>query len=148
MNTYTYRITVDQPVEVVYSLLMDQSQYPTWSEAWGTVSQMIGTWAVGDYVSFIDSQERGTKVRVEEMIPHRLIKTRHVAMVDGMNQDIEVTDDTMKAWIGTEEIYQLESINHQTLLTVIMVMDETFAGMVEEGWPKALQRFKAVCESL
>lgn len=147
MNTYTFSIVIDCPVQKVYPLLMDQSQYHKWSSSWGSVQQMIGTWEVGGYVSFIDSEQRGTKVLIEEMVPNRHILTKHIAMVDGINQELEPTDDVMKAWIGTREDYFFESSGEQTTLTITMVMDEAFSSMAQEGWPKALQQFKEMCES-
>lgn len=147
MNTYTFSIVIDRPVEQVYPLLMDQSQYHKWSSSWGSVHQMIGTWEVGGHVSFVDSDQGGTKVLIEEMVPHRHILTKHVAMVDINNQELTPSDDIMKAWIGTREDYFFESNGNQTTLTVTMVMDEAFAEMSQEGWPKSLQQFKEMCES-
>ena len=147
MNTYTFSIVIDRPVEQVYHVLMDPSQYSKWSSSWGSVHQMVGTWEVGNHVSFLDNEQGGTKVLIEEMVPHRHILTKHIAMVDINNQEREPENDVMKAWIGTREDYFFESNGNQTTLTVTMVMDEAFAEMSQEGWPKSLQQFKEMCES-
>ncbi len=146
-KTYLFETIIKQPVETVYQIFLDPTMYPKWNTSWGAVQYVRGTWEVGQHLTFIDDQKGGTKVVVNSLIPNQLIETEHIAMVDRHHQEIELTDDMMRAWIGTQEIYSFASISEGTcLFRVTMMMDEAFAQMIHEGWSQAIQDFKALCE--
>jgi uncharacterized protein YndB with AHSA1/START domain len=147
MQTYTFQIVIKRPVEDVFTRFLEGTDYPKWSKAWGPSQQMLGQWVVGSTISFIDHKEGGTKVLVEDIEPNTYIKSKHIAMIDKDNQELELTDDAMKRWIGSREDYFFESISpNKTSLTITMVMDEMFSDMANHGWPQALQDFKQLCE--
>ena len=108
-----------------------------------------GEWREGDYMSFFEGDNKGgTKVLVEEIKPGEHIKTKHVAMVDPQNVEIEPADEMSKKWIGSREDYYFKAASdNETTLEVMMTVDEAFQEMFDETWPKALQYFKEICES-
>ena len=84
---------------------------------------------------------------IEKIIPNELIKAKHVAMVNPQNIEVELTDEMMRKWIGSEEIYSFKRENNtETTLEVVMITDEAFEEMMD-AWPKALQLFKEICEA-
>jgi len=109
IQTYTYEIIIDQPVEAVYQRFIQASEYPKWSKAWGPHQQMIGSWENGSTVTFIDHEHGGAKVLVEDIKPYSHIKTKHIAMTTKDHQEIEHMDEVMKVWIGTLEEYYFSS---------------------------------------
>ena len=147
MKNLTYSTIINKPKDVVFTTMIDKSVYPQWAKAWGEGMAIAGEWKEGAHISFFDHAHGGTKVIIEELTPHDVIKMKHIAMVNLQNIEIEPTDDAMRKWIGSqEEYYFKERGKNQTLVEIIMITDEMFEKMME-AWPKALHYFKEVCES-
>jgi len=51
-----------------------------------------------------------------------------------------------KEWTGAKEAYQFSEQNGVTTLKVTIETIEKWAGMFEEGWPKAVEKLKELCE--
>lgn len=147
MKQYSYSIQINQPVEVVFNTLTDQSVFPEWVKAWGEGMVCEGEWQQGSHVSFFDRKQGGTKVIIESFLPNKEIKALHIAMVGPDNVEVSEMDGMMEKWIGTrEEYYFTKDSDSQTTLEVMMETDEAFAEMVAL-WPQALALFKGICES-
>ena len=147
MKTLTYSITINKPQAFVFNKMTDKSVYPDWAKAWGEGMTYEGEWKEGEHISFFDQTQGGTKVLVEEIVPNESIKTKHIAMVNPQNIEVEITDDMMRKWIGSKESYFFKKKSEtETTLEVIMVTDEAFEKMME-AWPKALQLLKEICEA-
>lgn len=147
MKTYTYSIKINKPQEHVFETMTDKSQYSKWAKAWGEGVTYEGEWKEGEYISFFDQTQGGTKIIIEELKPNEYIKTKHVAMVSPENVEVELTDDIMRKWIGSREDYYFKKeSDNETLLEVVMVADEAFEEMMEV-WPKALLHLKEICEA-
>jgi hypothetical protein len=147
MKTLTYSININKPHDVVFSKMTDKSVYPSWAKAWGKGMTYEGEWKEGEHISFFDQTQGGTKVLVEEIVANESIKTKHVAMVNPQNIEIELTDDMMRKWIGSQENYYFKKKGeNESTLEVVMIADEAFEKMME-AWSKALQLFKEICEA-
>ncbi|MEO1001754.1 MAG: SRPBCC domain-containing protein [Cyanobacteria bacterium J06638_7] len=147
MKMLTYSIVISKPQDVVFKTMTDKSVYPGWAKAWGEGMTYEGEWKQGEHISFFDQTQGGTKVLVEEIVPNESIKTKHVAMVNQQNIEIELADDMMRKWIGSQENYYFkEKSENETTLEVVMITDEAFEKMME-AWPKALQLLKEICEA-
>ena len=147
MKKLTYSITIKKPCEFVFSKIMDRSVYPQWAKAWGDGMTYEGEWKQGGYISYFDKSQGGTKVVIEELKPNESIKTKHVAMVNPQNVEVELTDEMMRKWIGSREDYYFKKDGEaKTTLEVVMEVDEVFQKMFDKAWPKALEYFKEVCE--
>ena len=146
MKKLTYSIIINKPQEFVFNKLMDKSAYPNWAKAWGEGMTYEGEWKEGEHISYFDHSQGGTKVIIEEIKPNESIKTKHVAMVNPQNIEVEITDDMMRKWIGSREDYYFKRTeDNQTVMEVVMVADEAFEKMME-AWTNALQYFKEICE--
>jgi uncharacterized protein YndB with AHSA1/START domain len=147
MKKLTYSITINKPVQVVFGKLVDKSVYPAWAKAWGEGMTYEGEWKEGQHISFFDKTQGGTKALVESVVPNEMIRLRHVAMVNPQNVEVALTDDMMRAWIGSREEYYLTSEGDDgTKFEVVMLTDEAFEGMMN-AWIQALQLFKDICEA-
>ena len=147
MKTLTYSIKINKPTDVVFSKMTDKSVYPQWAKAWGEGMNYQGEWKEGEHIAFFDQSQGGTKVHIEKLVPNELIQTTHVAMVNTEAAEIELSDDMMKKWIGSQENYFFTAEDDDiTTLEVVMVTDEAFEEMMQ-AWPKALQYLKEICES-
>lgn len=147
MQTLTYSITINKPQDFVFEKIMDKNSYADWAKAWGEGMSYEGEWKEGGHMSFFDQSQGGTKVVVEEIKAPKYIRAKHIAMVNPQNQEVELTDDMMKKWIGSLEEYNFLKIDEaSTKLEVTMTVDEAFKEMFNNTWPNALKLFKEVCE--
>ncbi len=146
MKTLNYSITINKPIGFVFNKLIDRESYPEWGKAWGEGASFTGEWEAGEYVSFFNSDEGGTKVKVEVFKPNELIRTKHVAMVNQKNVERKITDEMMSRWIGSREDYYFKKMSDNlTFVEVVMIVDEEFEGMMYT-WNQSLKNFKKVCE--
>lgn len=147
MKTLTYKTTINKPVDLVFNKITDPTLFPNWAKAWGEGMAMSGEWKEGANISFFDTDGRGTKVIVEQIVPNEVIKMKHIAMVENKTDEVEEKDETMKKWIGSREDYYFKSLgDNETELTVVIEADEAFEDMML-AWEQALQYFKEICES-
>jgi hypothetical protein len=147
MKTLTYSIKINKPVAVVFAKVTDKSVYPGWAKAWGEGMTYTGEWKEGTYISFHDKTQGGTKAIIEKVVPNELIKMKHVGMVNLQNIEVELTDDMMRKWIGSQEDYYFKKEgNDKTTLEIVMIADEAFEEMMG-AWPQALQFLKEICEA-
>ncbi len=147
MKKLTYSIKISKPQDFVFKKITDKSVYPGWAKAWGEGMTYEGEWKEGEHISFIDHTQGGTKAIIEEIVTNESIRTKHVAMVNPQNIEIELTDDMMRKWIGSQENYYFKKESDtETTLEVVMIVDEAFEKMME-AWSKALQLFKEICEA-
>jgi uncharacterized protein YndB with AHSA1/START domain len=136
MKNLTYSIIINKPCEIVFDKIMDKSVYPDWAKAWGDGMTYEGEWKEGEYISFFDKSQGGTRVIIEELKPNQSIKCRHIAMVNPQNIEIELTDEIMKKWIGSREDYYFRADgNQQTIMEVKMEVDQVFQEMFDNAWP-------------
>ena len=147
MKKLTYSIKINKPKDFVFNKITDKSVYPDWAKAWGEGMTYEGEWKEGSHISFFDQTQGGTKAIIEKIVLNESILTKHVAMVNPQNIEIEPTDDMMKKWIGSQENYYFKQIsNTETTLEIVMIADEAFEKMMN-AWSKALQLFKEICEA-
>ena len=147
MKALTYSINIKKPQAFVFNKMTDKSVYSDWAKAWGEGMTYEGEWKEGKHISFFDQKQGGTKVVIEELVPYESIKTKHIAMVNPQNIEVELTDDMMRKWIGSQENYYFKKKSEtETTLEVVMVTDEAFEKMMN-AWPKALQFLKEICET-
>jgi len=147
MITLTYSIIINKHHDFVFEKIIDKTDYPKWAKAWGEGMTYVGEWKKGGNISFFDHSQGGTKVVIEELDANEYIKARHIAMVNPQNEEVELTDDMMRKWIGSLEEYRLyKESNGSTKLEITMTVDESFQKMFDDAWPKALGYFKEVCE--
>ena len=147
MKKLTYSIRINKPQDFVFKKITDKSVYPDWAKAWGEGMTYEGEWKEGEHISFLDQTQGGTKAIVEKIVPNESILTKHIAMVNPQNIEIELTDDMMRKWIGSQENYYFKKVSDtETTLEVVVIADEAFEKMME-AWSKALQLFKEICEA-
>lgn len=147
MKTLKYKITINQPVAVVFEKITNKTVYPEWAKAWGEGMTFSGEWKEGSHISFFDTSGQGTKAVVESIKPNESIKMKHVAMVEDGNKEVQELDETMQKWLGSREEYFFESVgDNKTDVTIVIEADEAFEPMMQ-AWNKALVYLKDICEA-
>ena len=145
MEKQEFRITIDAPKEKVWQTLWDKSTYESWTSAFSEGSTVTtDNWKKGSKVVFGDSQGNGMVAQVDENIPNKFMSFRHLGEIkDGVE---DTTSEKVLGWAGATENYTLKEANGKTEVLVEMDINEEFAEMFKDIWPKALNILKELAE--
>jgi hypothetical protein len=146
MKKLIYSININAPKDKVWDTMLNLDTYKQWAKAFSPESQYRGEWKEGEHINFIDPNMGGTRALLEECKPHERIQARHVALV-GKDGGLETESDMAKKWIGARETYSFDQEDGGTVLNVTVNTHEDFEGMFNDGWPKALDTLKILCEN-
>jgi uncharacterized protein YndB with AHSA1/START domain len=145
MERQEYRITIDAPKEKVWKALWDIDSYRSWTSAFAEGSTVeTENWKKGSKVLFLDSRGFGMVSRVDENIPNRYMSFKHLGEVKNGVED--TTSEKVKEWAGATENYTLNEADGKTEVVVDMDLNEEFAAIFKDIWPKALKNLKELAE--
>lgn len=144
MKKLEFKTTINAPREKVWSTLWDDATYRQWTTAFSPSSYAITDWQKGSKAIFTDGSGSGMVSRIAENIPYEYMSIEHLGEVkDGVE---DTTSDKVKDWAGAHENYTLKDVNGATELTVDMDIDEQYADMFNDMWPKAMVKIKEIAE--
>ena len=143
-----FEITINAPVEKVYSTMIDEKSYKEWTAAFNPTSTYKGSWDKNAKILFIGTDKDGVAggmvSRIKENMPNKFISIEHLGFVKG---DEEITSGAeVDGWAGALENYTFKSVDGGTLLSIDMDSNEDFKSYFMETWPKALAILKTNCE--
>lgn len=143
-----FEITINAPVEKIYSTMIAEKSYNEWTAAFNPTSQYKGSWDKNAKILFIgtdkDGAVGGMVSRIKENMPNKFISIEHLGMLKG---EEEITSGAeVEGWAGALENYTFKSVDGKTLLSVDMDSNEDFKAYFMETWPKALDVLKSLCE--
>jgi hypothetical protein len=152
MEKQEFRITIDAPKEKVWQTLWDKTTYSAWTAPFleGTTHEGSGStfetdnWKKGSKVLFTDGKGNGMVSRVDENIPNKFMSFKHLGEVRNGVED--TTSEKVKDWAGAIESYTLKENDGKTEVIVDMDINEEFAEMFKNIWPKALKSLKELAE--
>jgi hypothetical protein len=145
MEKHEFRITIDAPKEKVWQTLWNKPTYEAWTSAFSEGSTVkTDNWKKGSKVLFLDGQGSGMVSQVDENIPYSFMSFRHLGEVkDGVE---DTTSEKVAGWAGVTENYTLKEDNGKTEVLVEMDINDEFAEMFKNIWPKALNNLKELAE--
>lgn len=151
MKTVQYTINIKASAEKVYNTMLginDIKTYEQWTSAFNPTSTCEGKWEKGSKMYFIgidESGKRGGMVsEIEDIVVNKFVSIRHYGLLDG---DVEITSGTeVEKWAGGHENYTFEEKQGVTTVTVDIDIAEDFVDYMNESYPKALAKLKAICE--
>lgn len=144
MEKQQYKISIDAPQETVWCILWDDKTYREWTTPFSPSSQAITDWEKGSKVLFVDGAGSGMVARIEEKISNEFMSFIHLGEIKDGKEDLD--SPAVKKWAGAHENYTLRRVGGQTELTIDMDINEEFAKMFSELWPKALAKVKEIAE--
>lgn len=144
MEKSKFEVTINASPESVWTVLWGDDTYPQWTAAFSPDSRAETDWKKGSKVLFLDASNQGMVSRIAENIPYKFLSIEHLGEVRNGVEDTE--SERVKAWAGAHENYTLEEIDGQTLLVIDMDINDEFAAMFNEIWPKALAKVKEIAE--
>jgi uncharacterized protein YndB with AHSA1/START domain len=149
MEKLCFEITINAPVEKVYSTMLADATYRQWTAEFNPSSYYEGKWETGAKMLFAGISKEGKKEgmvsRVKEAVANKFISIEHLGLLHGDNEIISGPE--VEGWAGALENYTFKPVNGQTVLEVEMDSNEDFKAYFETTWPKALNKLKSICES-
>ena len=145
MKHLRYNTRIDSSPEVVWNTLFSLPTYRVWTAEFCEGSTFEGSWEEGTRMRFFIPDGSGMVSVIAENRPHRFLSIRHVGL---LKEGVEVTDSEEAAvWVPAHESYTLSPAGPSTDLTVDVDAPEDFVEFMEDTWPRALAKLKALSEA-
>jgi uncharacterized protein YndB with AHSA1/START domain len=146
MKTLRFEIAIDAPREQVWRTMLEQDTYRIWTAEFTPGSYYEGSWEQGARIRFLAPDGGGMTAVIDENRPFEHISVRHLGEVREGKDDTE--SEAVKSWAGNAfERYTLREENGTTRLEVTCDVTPEYEAMMNEMWPRALQRLKRLVES-
>ena len=145
MKKLEYKIDIKAPAKKVWEVMLGRDTYKEWTKVSWPDSDYDGKWAKDEKIRFFLEGKGGTLAIIDEFKPHETILARHIAAL-GPDGSEDYTSAEAKGWIGTLERYTFKESKGITTLTVEMETFPDWVKMFDDGWPKALEALKKICE--
>jgi uncharacterized protein YndB with AHSA1/START domain len=147
MQKVNFSIFINASREKVWDTMLQDATYREWTKAFGD-SHYEGDWEQGSKISFIGTDEKGEQAgmvaRIAESRKPEFVSIEYVGTLKNGVEDTE--GEEAKKWAGAHENYTFTEKDGGTELAVVIDVDEQYAGMFNEMWPKALENLKVLAE--
>ena len=135
---------IEAPVSHVYELMIAPESYMFWTSAFAEGSTYEGYWDQGQQIRFLSPSGDGMVAEIAENRADEFISVRHLGMI--FQGVVDTDSETARAWAPAYENYSFQAVPEGTRLVVDQDVTDEFEGYMNEAWPKALARLKALCE--
>ena len=144
MQKKTFKVLIDAPREKVWNILWDDSSYRAWTAVFGEGSHTETDWNKGSKVLFLGDQGSGMVSVIEDLVPNEFMSFKHLGEVKDGVEDTQ--SEKVQQWAGAHENYTLRNEDGKTELRVDMDINDEFAEMFGQLFPKALDKVKELAE--
>lgn len=138
----TYSIHIDAPVETVWDTMLGPDSYRDWTSAFMEGSYYEGSWEQGSRIRFLGPSGEGMDARIAENRRHAYLSIHHLGMISP-GQTGAASEDGPPAF----ENYRFTREAGGTRLDIELDVPAEYVDMMNQSWPKALDRLKALSES-
>jgi uncharacterized protein YndB with AHSA1/START domain len=145
MKKLRYSIHIAAPVETVWRAMLDPETYRDWTSAFCAGSYFEGSWAQGATIRFLTPEGEGMFGRIAENRPHEFLSIELLGCIHGGIED--TTSEEARAWQPGYENYAFRAADGGTRLEIELDTTPEFEPYLQEAWPKALARLKAIGEA-
>ncbi|EDL71017.1 SRPBCC family protein [Vibrio campbellii] len=145
MLTLNYHVEIAATPQRVWSVLTDVELYKRWAQAFSPQSRFDGVWEEGGDITFFDPDMGGTRAVIDTVQPLHKLEFHHVAIFNPDNRQ-QLGGDLASKWIGSREIYQIDTLDDCLLLSITIYTHSDFVSMFNHGWEKALPLIKTISE--
>lgn len=144
MKTLRFEITIDAPREKVWRTMLDLDTYRIWTAEFSPGSTYEGSWEQGSRIRFLAPDGGGMSAVIDENRPFEHISIRHLGEIRDGADDAE----SVKSWPSEAfERYTLRETDGVTHLEVTCDVTPDYEAMMNDMWPRALQRLKVLVET-
>ena len=149
MDKLHFKIEINAPKEKVWDTMLEDKTYRLWTEPFMPGSYYKGDWSKGSKILFLGpdpetGKEGGMVSRIAENKIYEFISIEHLGIVkDGVE---DTTSEYATKWAPAFENYTFKEKNGITEVLVDMDINDEYAEMFKDMWPKALQILKELAE--
>ena len=148
MDKLHFSIVIKAPKEKVWDTMLNEGTYRVWTEIFMPGSHYVGDWNKGSKIHFLAPGESGKMAgmvgRIKENRQYEYVSIEHLGIVEEGKED--TSSEVAQAWAGVLENYTLKEKNGTTEVLVDMDMEDEYKQMMQDMWPKALQKLKELAE--
>ena len=145
MKDLQFGIDIAAPVAGVWDCMFDPLAYRDWTRAFAEGSYYEGVWAAGSRVRFLDLQGFGMEAIVDECVLHERLSLR---LVGEIRAGKPLADSRLHREPAHERyIFNAVPGDGTRLVIHLQSWDDGFTDFLQDTWPKALLRLKALVES-
>jgi len=145
MQKLNFSIKINAPKERVWSVLLDDETYRSWTSVFSPGSHAVTDWKEGSKVLFLDGKGQGMVSTIAANKPKEYLSIKHLGIVKDGVEDLD--SDTVKGWAGAFENYTLKETGGITELLIDIDSDDEFKEYFLKTWPRALEKVKELSES-
>lgn len=145
MQDLQFDIDIAAPVARVWDCMFDPMAYRDWTSAFAQGSYFEGSWEAGRRLRFLDPQGFGMEAVVDERVLHQLLSLR---LVGEIKEGRPVADSRLGREPARERyVFNAASDGGTQLVVHLQSWDDGFTRFLNETWPLALRRLKALAET-
>lgn len=149
MTKLHYSIHINAPKEKVWHTMLDQDTYREWTNVFSEGSRYEGSWEEGAKILFLGpdpetGKDGGMVSRIKESRLYEFVSIEHLGIMHDGVEDTE--SEEAKKFAPAYENYAFTEADGGTEVSVDMDIDEEYADMFNEMWPKGLTKLKELAE--
>lgn len=142
-------ISINAPKEKVWHTMLDDASYRKWTQVFNPGSYYKGDWNQGSKILFLGpdpktGEEGGMVSQIAENRQYEYVSIKHLGIVKNGVED--TTSEEAKKWAPAFENYTFREKKGMTEVLVDMDMEDEYAEMFKDMWPKALKKLKELSE--
>jgi uncharacterized protein YndB with AHSA1/START domain len=145
MKDLSFCIDIAAPVARVWDCMFDATSYRDWTRAFCEGSYFEGSWEAGRRLRFLDPQGFGMEAVVDENRRHEMLSLRLIGEIkDGR----PVAGSPLHEAPAVERyVFNAAPGGGTQLVVHLQSWNDGFTDFLDDTWPKALERLKALSES-
>lgn len=144
MKTLHYATAIDAPRKHVWDVMLGPQTFKAWTTEFAAGSYYDGSWEEGQRIRFLTPDGSGMTSMIVENRPYEFISIKHMGIVKDGVDDTE--SQAARSWSPAYENYTLSDAGASTELKIDVEVTPEFEAYMEDTWPKALAKLKALCE--
>ncbi|ASW73208.1 ATPase [Chryseobacterium piperi] len=144
METLSYEIIIDAPLQKVWNALWTPANYSEWTRFFGAGSQMKSDWKVGGKTYFLNSNNEGMVSTIDSLDEPNQIVFKHLGMVKDGVEDTQSKE--VMEWSGAFEKYFLIDLNGKTKLHAEVQVEKNWEEDMNKGFTEGLKVVKELAE--
>lgn len=141
LQRLNYSIHIQAPVERVWSTMLAADSYRDWTSAFMEGSYYEGSWEQGSRIRFLTPSGEGMEAQIAENQRHAYLSIRHLCMLSPGQASVPGEGEP------PYENYRFTPEAGGTRLDIEQDVPAEYVAMMDESWPQALARLKALCEA-
>ena len=139
-----FSVVINAPVQTVWQRMLSDVGYRHWTSAFCEGSYFKGSWQQGETIRFLSPSGDGMVATIAEHIPLELISIKHLGFIVAGVDDF--SSDNVTSWAPAFENYRFRAVDGGTEISIEQDIAPEYEQYMQDSWPKALQKLKALCE--